>query len=98
MPPKFSIVARWWPFSYERMTTWEDCSHYILLGPTGPRERSFWAIPTGAFVADKRKVRVTQVTDPGTPLLTEVEYKARFEQKRKDYEHEKLLKILTQRF
>lgn len=97
IPAKFSLVAYWVdPITDDELyrRRWSNMQHYILLGPTGPTAKSYFAVKSNLM--DSRKQIRIQLVVPGVGILVnDKKYKELYANAAKIIEQKKLWNILT---
>lgn len=94
-PPKYSIVCYWSVDNFARRLYWGNLQHYMILDPTDPTAKSYWAVTVGGVVVKNKKVRIQLEVRGGGRLVTEEEYNSLFAQGQKEDEQKKVWKVLS---
>lgn len=94
-PPKYSILCYWSDDNFSRRVYWRDLQRYMILEPTGPTAKSYWAYKMGGWGIKTKKVRIQLEVLGSGRLVTEEEYNRLFAQAQKEEEQKKMWKVLS---
>ena len=76
MLEKYSTIAFWYDRSFTMGIKWDTAARYLILEPTGPKCKSYWAMYRTWCGATPKKIRLS--ANHSGIQLTEQEYKERY--------------------